>query len=182
MRTIRTRGQDPGGRSQKGNRAVRNGRGSGQRAQWQRLGYGQAKQLPVVGYVSVYRKLYGGQGARQEAVCLIYFGTYNIQKGRNGELESALERMLQTNVDLGVLQEKKVTKGINMQESIVYQFVVSEAPRAHSRSVTVLFREADHLFEEVIHIYGANVVRFKHRLASGGISWGSIFSQTMPRP
>ena len=38
----------------------------------------------------------------------IRFGTYNINNGRNGGLESALRRMSQTNMDLGIFQEKKV--------------------------------------------------------------------------
>ena len=44
----------------------------------------------------------GGQGDRQGVVCLIRFETYNIRNGWNGGLESALRRMPQTNMDLGV--------------------------------------------------------------------------------
>ena len=42
----------------------------------------------------------------------IRFGTYNIWNGRNGGLESALRGMGQTNVDVGVFQETKLTDGI----------------------------------------------------------------------
>ena len=51
-------------------------------------------------------------GVRQETVRLIHFGTYNIRNGRNGGLESALQGMWQANVDMGVFQEMKSTKGI----------------------------------------------------------------------
>ena len=54
----------------------------------------------------------GGQGDRQGVVCLIRFETYNIRNGWNGGLESALRRMPQTNMDLGVFQETKLTKSI----------------------------------------------------------------------
>ena len=42
----------------------------------------------------------------------IRFGTYNIRNGRMGGLESALRGMSQANMDLGVLQETKITNGV----------------------------------------------------------------------
>ena len=54
----------------------------------------------------------GGWGARQETVRMIRFGMYNIRNGQNGGIESALQGMLQENVDLGVFQETDVTKVI----------------------------------------------------------------------
>ena len=42
----------------------------------------------------------------------IRFGTYNIRNGRNGGLEAALRGMSQANMDLGILQETKLTDGI----------------------------------------------------------------------
>ena len=63
------------------------------------------KRSMLVGYVSEFGRFYrGGWGDRQGVVCLIRFGTYNIRNGRNGGLESALHRMSQANMDLGVLQ------------------------------------------------------------------------------
>ena len=40
------------------------------------------------------------------------FGSYNIQNGRNGGLESALCGMAQANIDMGVLLETKLTNGV----------------------------------------------------------------------
>ena len=40
------------------------------------------------------------------------FGTYNIRNGRNGGLEAALRVMSQANMDLGILQETKLTDGL----------------------------------------------------------------------
>ena len=45
------------------------------------------------------------------------FGSYNIQDDRNGGLESVLYTMYQANIDLGVLQETKITEGIFYQKS-----------------------------------------------------------------
>ena len=47
----------------------------------------------------------------------IKFGTYNIRNGRNGGLESTLQRMAQANIDLGIFQETKCTDGIYTRES-----------------------------------------------------------------
>ena len=52
----------------------------------------------------------GDQGDRQGVVCLIRFGTYNIQNSWNGGVEPALRGMSQANMDLGVFQETKLTK------------------------------------------------------------------------
>ena len=42
----------------------------------------------------------------------IRFGTYNICTGRKGGLEAALRGMSQANMDLGILQETKLTYGV----------------------------------------------------------------------
>ena len=42
----------------------------------------------------------------------IIFSTYNICNGRNSGLEAALTGMAQANMDLGILQETKITDGI----------------------------------------------------------------------
>ena len=41
----------------------------------------------------------------------IRFGTYNIRNSRKGGLEAALRGMSQANMDLGILQETKLTYG-----------------------------------------------------------------------
>ena len=47
---------------------------------------------------------------------MIKFVMYNISNGWNGSLESALHRMSQANIDLGVLQQTKLYGGIYAQE------------------------------------------------------------------
>ena len=54
----------------------------------------------------------------------IIFGTYNIRNGGKGGLESALRGMSQANMDLGILQETKITsvdelgKGIGLLQHL----------------------------------------------------------------
>ena len=45
---------------------------------------------------------------------VIHLGSYNIQNGRNGGLESELCGMYQANIDLGILQENKVARSVYM--------------------------------------------------------------------
>ena len=121
-RTSGTRGWERGDESQ---REIREGRDirEGTVGAARRVGR-RAKLLPLVRYVSRYGRYYGERWVvRQEAGRPIRFGTYNIQNGRNGGLESALGEMLQKNVDLGVFQEMTVTKRIYTQESSGYRVV-----------------------------------------------------------
>ena len=74
----------------------------------------------------------------------IRFGTYNIRNGRDGGLESALHRMSQANMDLGVFQETNLTKRIDTHKSSGYQVVATEAPSAHSGGVAMLYRAVYH--------------------------------------
>ena len=70
---------------------------------------------------------------------LIRFRTYNTRNSRNGGLESTLHRMSQDNIDLGILQETKLTKHIYARESSGYKVVPTEAPSAQSGGVALLF-------------------------------------------
>ena len=65
-----------------------------------------------------------GQGVSR-TTCLIRFGAYNIWSGRNRGQESALRGIFQANMDLGVLQETKLTKRIYMRESSGYKMVAT---------------------------------------------------------
>ena len=62
---------------------------------------------------------------RGEGQTPIRFSTYNIWNRRNGGLESALRGMGQTNVDVGVFQETKLTEGIYTQKPSGYKVVTT---------------------------------------------------------
>ena len=99
----------------------------------------------------------------------IRFGTYNIRNGRDGGLESALHRMSQANMDLGVFQETNLTKRIDTHKSSGYQVVATEAPSAHSGGVAMLYRAVYHCSVEALQTYRANVISF--HLAAGNMQW-----------
>ena len=112
--------------------------------------------------MSSYRRFYrGGWGNRQEVVFPICFGTYNIQNGRNRGLEYYVRGMSNTNMDLGVFQETKLTKIIYTRESSSYRVVATEAPSIHSGGVTVFYRVVEHFSIGALQTYGENIVSFQ---------------------
>ena len=58
----------------------------------------------------------------------IRFGTYNIRNGRKEGLKSALQGMSQANMDLGILQETKLTDGVYIRGSAGYKVIATDAP------------------------------------------------------
>ena len=64
-------------------------------------------------------------------------GTYNICNGRKEALEAAHRGMSQANMDLGILQETKLTDGIYTRGSASYSVIVTDAPSRHRGGVKV---------------------------------------------
>ena len=100
---------------------------------------------------------------------MIRFRVYNIRNVRNRGFESALRGISQTNMDLGVFQETKVTKVMYTRESSGYMVVATEATSAHSSAGAVFYIAADHFSMEALQTYGANFFRF--HLALGEMQW-----------
>ena len=67
----------------------------------------------------------------------IRFGTYNIRNGQKGGLEMSLRGMSQANMDLGILQEKKLTDGIYTRGSDGYSVIATDAPSRHCGGVAL---------------------------------------------
>ena len=84
----------------------------------------------------------------------IRFGTYNIRNGRNRGLEAALRGMSQANMDLGILQETKLTDGIYTRRSAGYSVVATDAPSQHRGSVAIFHWPAPHFLVEAVRKYG----------------------------
>ena len=99
----------------------------------------------------------------------IRFGTYNIRNGRNGGLEAALRGMSQANMDLGILQETKVTDGIYTRGSARYSVVATDAPSRHHSGITIFHRPVPHFAVEAVQKFGHNVIGFQ--LATGARWW-----------
>ena len=107
-------------------------------------------------------KIAGGGGG-------FHFGTYNIQNGRNGRLESALRRMIQENVDVGFFQETKLTEGIYTRFLAGYKVVVTPAPSRHQDGVAIFYQDSPVFAVKVIHQFGANIIVCQ--LLTGGRRW-----------
>ena len=99
----------------------------------------------------------------------IRFGTYNICNGRNGGLEAALRGMSQANMDLGILQETKLTDGIYTRGSAGYSVVATDAPSRHRGGVAIFYRSTPHFAVEAVEKFGTNVIRFQ--LVTGARRW-----------
>ena len=99
----------------------------------------------------------------------IKFGTYNIRNGRNGGLEAELRVMYQANLDMGILQETKLTNGVYTCASAGYRVVATDAPIRHRGGIAMLFREGARFAVEEVRQYGTNVLRFE--VVSGRRRW-----------
>ena len=102
----------------------------------------------------------------------IRFGTYNIRNGQNGGLEAALRGMSQANMDLGILQETKVTDGIYTRGSAEYSGIATDAPSRHLGGVAIFYRSAPHFVVEAVEKFGPNVIGFQ--LATGAWRWYKV--------
>ena len=74
----------------------------------------------------------------------IRFGTYNIRNGHNGGLKAALWGVSQAKMDLGILQETKLTDGIYTRGSAGYSAVVTDASSRHRGGVAIFHHLALH--------------------------------------
>ena len=68
-----------------------------------------------------------------------------------------LHGMLQSNVDIDVFQETKVTGGGYTRESGGYRVATMKAPRLHHGGVTVFYCKAGHFTLEEICLHRSNV-------------------------
>ena len=91
----------------------------------------------------------------------IKFGTYNIRNGRNGGLESALRGMDQANLDMGIIQETKITDGVYTRASAGYRVVATGAPSGHRGGIAMFYREGAGFAVEEVRQYGPNVLSFE---------------------
>ena len=91
----------------------------------------------------------------------IKFGTYNIRNGINGGLEAELRGMEQANMDLGVMQETKITNGVYTRASAGYRVVATDAPSQHRGRIALFYREGADFAVEEVRPYGPNVISFE---------------------
>ena len=80
---------------------------------------------------------------------------------QNGGINSNMRGMSHVNVDLGVFQEEKFTKGIYTKESGGYWATVSEAPIQHNGGVAMFYCNVKHFTLEALCLHGPNVFIFQ---------------------
>ena len=109
----------------------------------------------------------------------IRFGTYNIRNGRKGELETALQGMSQANMDLGILQETKLTDFIYTRGSAGYSVIATDAPSRHRGGVALFYRSDPHFVVEAVEKFGPNLLGFQ--LATGAQRWYIVGAYIAPK-
>ena len=77
--------------------------------------------------------------------------------------------MSHANMDLGILQETKLTDGIYTRGSDGYSVVATDAPSRHHGRVAMFHRPAPHFAVEAVRKYGPNLIGFQ--LAMGSRRW-----------
>ena len=88
----------------------------------------------------------------------IRFGTYNIRNFRKWGLESELWGMSQANMDLGILQETKITNGVYTRGSARYKVIATDAPSRHRGGVALFYRLIPRFVVEAVERCGPNVM------------------------
>ena len=109
----------------------------------------------------------------------IRFGTYSIRNGQKGGLEMALRGIFHANMDLGILQETKLTDGIYTRGSAGYSVIATDAPSQHRGGVALFYRSEPHFVVEAVDKFGPNVLGFQ--LATGARRWYIVGGTLRPR-
>ncbi len=91
---------------------------------------------------------------------------YNIQSGRNGSLESALQAMKQMWVHCGVLLETKLTKGVYMRWSSRYNLRITHVPHKWQGGISLF--------------WGTSETYLSFQLVSGTTRWYIIVECYIP--
>ena len=69
--------------------------------------------------------------------------------------------MSQVNMDLGILQETKITNGVYTRGSAGYSAVASDAPSWHRGGVAVFYQTSPHFVVESVQKFGPKIVGFQ---------------------
>ena len=72
-------------------------------------------------------------------------------------------------MDLGVLQETKLTDGIYTRRSAGYSVVATDTPSRHHGGVAIFYLSTPHFAVEAVEKFGPNVIRFQ--LVTGARRW-----------
>ena len=110
--------------------------------------------------------MHTGASSRTDESGTFSIATWNIRSGRAGGLESACRALGAMNVDIGFLQETKLTGGVYTRQSSGYQVIASDASSNRQGGVALCWKEHDSYELEEWRFFGPNVLAF--RLVTGG--------------
>ena len=113
-----------------------------------------------------------------DGTVLIRFGTYNIRNGRKGGLEAALRGMSQANIDLGILQETKLTVGVYTRGLAGYKVITTDAPSRHRGGVALFYCLTPHFVVEAVERCGPNVMVWQ--VVTGETRWYIVRAYIAP--
>ena len=77
--------------------------------------------------------------------------------------------MSQANMDLGILQETKLTNGVYTRRSAGYSVIATDEPSGHRGGTAIFYRSEPHFVVEAVEKFGPNFVGFQ--LATGARRW-----------
>ena len=84
-------------------------------------------------------------------------------------------------MDLGILQEKKLTNGIYTRGLDGYSVVKMDAPSRYPGGVAIFYRPETHFAVEAVQKFGPNAIKFQ--IATGTRRWyivGCLLAPTTP--
>ena len=90
----------------------------------------------------------------------------------------ALQGMSQANMDLGILQETKLTDGVCTRVSVGYKVIATDAPSRHRGGVTLFYRPTPHFVVEAVERCGPNVMVFQ--VVTGERRWHIVGAYVAP--
>ena len=93
-------------------------------------------------------------------------------------MESALQGMSQANMDLGILQETKITNGVYTRGSAGYKVIATDAPIRHRSGVALFYRLTPHFVVEAVERCGPNVMVCQ--VATGERRWHIVGAYIAP--
>ena len=93
-------------------------------------------------------------------------------------MEATLRGVSQANIDLGILQETKLTDGIYTRGSAGYSVIATDAPSQHRGGVALFYRSKPHFVVEAVERFGPNVLGFQ--VATGERRWYIVGAYVSP--
>jgi exonuclease III len=91
----------------------------------------------------------------------IRIATYNIRNGRKGKLEGALRALEKMNIDIGILEETKITNDCYTKNCFGFEVIATEAESIFQGGIALVYRPSAYWTIETINRYNPNVISFE---------------------